>query len=97
MQDLDSVTPRTKVPLAVRSCHTAIVGDYIVEGHVPAAAIKRLLKDRPDVVGIGVPEMPAGSPGMESPNPVPYKVLAWRASGEPFVYANVAADGTITF
>lgn len=97
MQDLDSVAPRTKVPSAVRSCHTATAGTYIVEGHVPAAVVTRLLQDRPDVVGIGVPEMPAGSPGMESPYPVPYQVLAWRDGRPPFVYASVAANGTITY
>ena len=97
MQDLDAVSERKKVPQAVRSCHTAVVGGYVVEGHVPAAVVQRVLRDHPDVVGIGVPEMPAGSPGMESPNPVAYEVLAWRSSGQPFVYAKVAADGSITY
>lgn len=97
MQDLDAVSERTKVPEAIRSCHTATVGGYLVEGHVPAAVVQRLLRDRPDVVGIGVPGMPAGSPGMESPHPLAYEVLAWRSSGPPFVFARVAADGRIGY
>jgi hypothetical protein len=97
VQDLEAVSERGKVPQAVRSCHTAVAGGYVVEGHVPAAVVQRILRDRPDVVGIGVPEMPAGSPGMESPHPVAYEVLAWRADGQPFVYARVAADGNISY
>jgi hypothetical protein len=89
------VPARRNVPESIRSCHTATVGGYIVEGHVPAAVVKRLLRERPRIAGIGVPGMPAGSPGMESPAPVAYDVLAWRANGETFVYARVAADGTI--
>jgi hypothetical protein len=95
VQDLESVPVRQKVPQALRSCHTAVVGDYIVEGHVPAEIVQRMLRERPKVVGIGVAGMPAGSPGMESPAPVPYEVMAWRASGEMFVYAKVAADGRV--
>lgn len=97
MQDIETVSERSRVPETIRSCHTAVVGGYLVEGHVPAAVVQRLLRDRPDVVGIGVPGMPAGSPGMESPHPVAYEVLAWRSSGQPFVYARVAADGGITY
>jgi hypothetical protein len=85
------------VPESIRSCHTAKIGPYLVEGHVPAAVIKRLLREKPkDVAGIGVAGMPAGSPGMESPTPVAYDVLAWRPSGETFVYAKVGADGQVT-
>lgn len=95
MENLEEVAPRRKVPAAIRSCHTATVENYIVEGHVPAAVIKRLLRERPKIAGIGVAGMPAGSPGMESPTPVAYDVLAWRPSGETFVYARVGADGKI--
>jgi hypothetical protein len=95
IRDLDAVDARRRVPDSFRSCHTAVAGNYIVEGHVPATVIKRLLRERPSVVGIGVPGTPAGSPGMESPSPVPYDVMAWRSNGETFVYARVAADGTV--
>ena len=86
-----------KVPASVLSCHTAKVGKYTVEGHVPAVVIQRLLREKPkDVAGIGVAGMPAGSPGMESRTPVKYNVMAWRPSGETFVYATVAADSTVS-
>jgi hypothetical protein len=91
----DDLAKHDKVPASVLSCHTAKVGQYTVEGHVPAAVIERLLREKPkDVAGIGVAGMPAGSPGMESRTPIAYKVMAWRPSGETFVYATVAADGT---
>jgi hypothetical protein len=77
VSNLDSVAVRQKVPESLRTCHTATIGGYIVEGHVPVSVIKRLLRERPKgVVGIGVAGMPAGSPGMESPEPVPYDVMA---------------------
>ena len=69
------------VPRAVSSCHTAFVAGYVVEGHVPADDIKRLLTERPDVAGIAVPGMPIGSPGMEGPNPQPYDTLAFDEDG----------------
>ena len=95
VEQLDEVPARRKVPESLRSCHTATIGRYIVEGHVPATVIKRMLRERPKIVGIAVAGMPAGSPGMESPEPVAYNVMAWRASGKPFVYAKVAADGGV--
>ena len=65
--DMDAVKQRLGVPDGQRSCHTASVGGYFVEGHVPAADIRRLLKDKPAARGIAVPGMPLGSPGMEVP------------------------------
>ena len=85
------------MPASLLSCHTAKVGLYLIEGHVPAAAIRRLLAEKPkNVVGIGVAGMPPGSPGMESPNPVAYDVIGWRPSGETFVFARVSAHGKLT-
>ena len=75
------VRQQNGVPQAVSSCHTALVDGYVVEGHVPAEDIKRLLDERPDVAGIAVPGMPIGSPGMEGPNPQPYDVLAFDEDG----------------
>jgi hypothetical protein len=94
---LDQIEARRNVPQSVRSCHTATVGGYTIEGHVPATVIKQLLRQRPRIAGIGVPGMPAGSPGMESPSPVTYKVLAWHRSGETYVYVTIGADGKITY
>ena len=80
----------------MRSCHTAVVDGYLVEGHVPAAVIRRLLRERPKITGIAVPGMPAGSPGMESSRPVAYDVLAFQATGETSVFVRVRADGTLS-
>ena len=71
------------VPYELRSCHTAVVGDYVVEGHVPPQEVQRLLAERPAVKGIGVPGMPLGSPGMEAPDGSvqPYTVFAFDQAG----------------
>jgi hypothetical protein len=63
--DTGPIANRLGVPNALRSCHTAEIGGYAIEGHVPAAEIRRLLTDRPDAAGLAVPDMPLGSPGME--------------------------------
>lgn len=76
------------MPQELSSCHTATVGDYWVEGHVPADLIKRLVSGQPpDIRGVAVPGMPIGSPGMEGPNPVEYEVLAYDKDGQTHVYA----------
>jgi hypothetical protein len=89
--DVENVAPIKRqygVPAALESCHTAVVGGYAVEGHVPADVIQRLLRERPNVAGIAVPGMPTGSPGMEYPDarPQPYAVMAYRADGGWSVY-----------
>lgn len=84
---LDSVPARRRVPLTLRSCHTAVVGDYLIEGHVPTDLVQKLLKERPKIAGIAVPGMPAGSPGMESNYPVPYTIVAFRADGTTYEFA----------
>ena len=78
------------IPQKLRSCHTALVGGYVVEGHVPAADVKRLLKERPSIVGIAVPGMPAGSPGMEVATGIvqPYDVVAFAKDGSTRVFAS---------
>ena len=90
VQNLVDVKNRYQVPTSLYSCHTAVVDGYIIEGHVPAAEINRLLAEKPDVVGIGLPGMPAGSPGMETPGVAaePYTVFTFNESGETAVYAN---------
>jgi hypothetical protein len=82
--DLRDVTPIKRengLPLSLASCHTALVGGYVVEGHVPAEDLQRLLSERPAIAGLAVPGMPIGSPGMEGPNPERYKVLAFGGGG----------------
>lgn len=89
-QNRDDLTPIRRqhgVPQAVTSCHTALVGSYVVEGHVPAADVKKLLQEKPAVKGITVPGMPIGSPGMEGPNPQKYETLAFTSDGKTSVFA----------
>jgi hypothetical protein len=85
--DLSAIKAKHGVPRNLESCHTAIVGGYVVEGHVPAADVKRLLSERPPVAGLVVPGMPAGSPGMEGPVSEPYATLALAADGTTSVFA----------
>ncbi|WP_449280141.1 DUF411 domain-containing protein [Luteimonas changyuni] len=88
MDDLGPVKERLGVPYAKGSCHTAEIGGYVIEGHVPAADIKRLLEEKPDARGLVLPGMPLGSPGMEVPEgrQQPYTVELVRHDGttEPF-------------
>jgi hypothetical protein len=88
--DMAAIKSKHRVPAQARSCHTALVGGYVVEGHVPAADVQRMLKERPAIVGIGVPGMPIGSPGMEvaGMKPHPYDVLAFDKAGETRVFAS---------
>jgi hypothetical protein len=87
MNDLSLIKARYSVTSELSSCHTAVVDGYVVEGHVPADLVKRLLRDRPDVVGLAVPGMPIGSPGMEGPNKEAYDVLTFDDTGATSVYA----------
>jgi hypothetical protein len=84
VDDLNTVKARVGVPAGKGSCHTAEVGGYFVEGHVPALDIKRLLAEKPVARGLVVPGMPAGSPGMEPPD----------GRVQPYVVELVAHDGT---
>lgn len=79
------------IPVDLGSCHTATVGDYVVEGHVPADAVRRLLDERPEVEGLAVRGMPIGSPGMEGPNPQPYDVIAFDRDART-VFARITPD-----
>jgi len=87
--DLAPIKRRHGVPPTLEACHTGIVSGYVIEGHVPADLIDRLLRERPKIVGLAVPGMPAGSPGMESggEKPQPYQVLTFDAAGRTTVFA----------
>ena len=78
---------RYGVPETFASCHTAVIGGYAVEGHVPVREIRRLLAERPNAQGLAVPGMPAGSPGMEGPKRDPYDVLLFHRDGRYTTYA----------
>jgi len=86
--DLAAEKQRLGVPPRLAACHTAVVDGYVVEGHVPAADLRRLLAERPDVAGLAVPGMPMGSPGMEFGPPVPYDVLTFDRDGATRVFAS---------
>lgn len=89
-EELEAIKVQHGVPEALRSCHTALVGGYIVEGHVPAEDVQRMLRDRPEISGIAVAGMPIGSPGMEVEGyaPKPFDVIAFDRSGETYVFAS---------
>ena len=90
VNDLNAVKKSHQIPAQLQSCHTAIVDGYIIEGHVPASDIERLLTERPDIAGLAVPGMPVGSPGMEVEGAAdqPFDVLAFDKSGQVQVFAS---------
>ena len=89
LNDLSETKDMLGVPDALRSCHTAVIGRYVIEGHVPADLIRKLVAQKPaNVLGLAVPGMPAGSPGMEVPGRKdPYDVFAFTRDGKRTVYA----------
>jgi hypothetical protein len=95
LQDLAEVKARYQVPAELQSCHTAIVDGYIIEGHVPAGDIDRLLAERPQVAGLAVPGMPVGSPGMviQGMEAEPYDVIAFDKQGAITIFASYPRDG----
>lgn len=92
VQDVEDVTPtarRLGVPDELRSCHTSAIGGYAIEGHVPAADVKRLLAQRPEAAGIAVPGMVMGSPGMEhGGHKEPYQTILFDKAGKTRVFAS---------
>jgi hypothetical protein len=87
--NVGEIKAQNHVPADAQSCHTALVGGYVVEGHVPADVVKQLLKEKPAVAGLAVPGMPIGSPGMESAdgNKQAYNVVSFDKAGKTQVYA----------
>lgn len=87
VEDIDLVKKTYGVPPALGSCHTALVNGYVVEGHVPATSVSRLIREKPALAGIAVPGMPAGSPGMEVPGRKdPFSVMSFDKAGKSAVY-----------
>lgn len=86
--DMDSIKTKLGMPSSeLASCHTATVGDYLIEGHVPASDIRKLLADKPEgIKGLTAPGMPALSPGMGSREPKDYDVLSFTSTGDSAVY-----------
>src|SRR5262245_34879765 len=79
--DLDTVKTRLGVPHDLAACHTAQIGGYVIEGHVPAVALKRFLNEKPSAIGLAVRGMPVGSPGMEGGSAEPYDVMMFGPAG----------------
>lgn len=90
--NLQVVRKRLRVPADLAACHTAEVDGYVLEGHVPAVAVRRLLDKRPVAIGLAVPGMPAGSPGMEGGAPQPYDIVLFGASGRQTFMRAVGAE-----
>jgi hypothetical protein len=86
--DMAEVKRTLGVPDRLSACHTGVVNGYLIEGHVPAADIARLLKEKPKVTGLAVPGMPMGSPGMEGPRAQHYQVLSFDKSGKTKIFAS---------
>lgn len=87
MPDVSPVKTKHGVPERLTSCHTTLVGGYVIEGHVPAEDVRRLLKEKPAIVGLAAPGMPAGSPGMDVPNSPAFDVIAFDKDGGTRVFA----------
>lgn len=87
--DMDALKDGLGVPAALRSCHTAVAGRFVIEGHVPAADVKKLIAAAPKgIIGLAVPQMPVGSPGMESAGRADrYDVIAFAADGSTKLFA----------
>lgn len=86
-KNLTDIKHKHGVPERLYSCHTALIDGYVIEGHVPADLIYRLLKEKPPVIGLAVPGMPIGSPGMEGGKPEAYEVFTFDKNGRTTVYA----------
>jgi len=87
--NLDLVKQTHNIPVDGASCHTTVIGDYVVEGHVPLEAIEKLLAEKPEIAGIGLPGMPIGTPGMPGRKTAPYEVYQLSEMGEMSSYVNI--------
>lgn len=86
--NLEPIKRQHGVTASLASCHTGVINGYVIEGHVPADLVQRLLKERPRIAGLAVPGMPQGSPGMETGRKDAYDVIAWDARGRTSVFAS---------
>lgn len=85
--DMAAIKDKLQVPDKLRSCHTASIGGYVFEGHVPADLVQKVLREKPAIRGLAVAGMPQGSPGMETGVKQTYQVMAFDAKGKQWVYA----------
>jgi len=97
VDDVNALKAQNGVRRRLASCHTALIDGYVIEGHVPAEDVKRLLDERPALLGLAVPGMPAGSPGMEMDDPSrhqDYQVVAFDGTGPTAIYREVKANSS---
>jgi hypothetical protein len=87
VSNMDEIKRTMNVPESLQSCHTAVVDRYVIEGHVPADVIKKFLAEKSSSIGLAVPGMPMGSPGMEGARADRYNVLAFERNGTSRIYA----------
>ena len=87
VNDVPAARKKLGMPEQLGSCHTSKVGNYVIEGHVPAADVQRLLKEHPKALGLAVPSMPSGAPGMNIPNSPPYETFLVQDDRRTRVYA----------
>jgi hypothetical protein len=87
MNDLTGIKRSFGVPAKLESCHTAFIGGYVIEGHVPADLVKKILAEGPKIVGLSAPGMPADAPGMGT-GKTPYDVIAWDKAGKTSIFAS---------
>jgi len=94
LASLDQIKDKYQIPSELQACHTAIVNGYVIEGHVPVEEIERLLSEKPDVIGIAVADMPAGSPGMEIEDfgNEAYDVVTFDQMGNIEIYRSYPAE-----
>jgi hypothetical protein len=86
LNDLSEIKESLGVPKRLESCHTAVVGAYVIEGHVPADLVRRILAEKTAIIGLAVPGMPADAPGMGT-GKTPYEVISWTRAGKTSVFA----------
>ena len=87
--DLSEISRKAGIPPDLQGCHTSFIGDYVIDGHVPVEAIRKLLAERPAIKGITLPGMPAGSPGMVGDKEGPFTIYAIDTNGQSRVYMKV--------
>lgn len=87
VSNMDEIKKTMRVPAALQSCHTGVIDRYVVEGHVPADVVKKFLAEKPAMLGLAVPGMPSGSPGMEGGRVDHYDIIAFDRDGKTKAYA----------
>lgn len=89
VQDVSVIKDQYEIPNALRSCHTTVIGDYFVEGHIPIEAVNKLLEEKPDIAGIAMPNMPSGSPGMPGAKYGDFVIYAVKHDGSFYEFMRI--------